>query len=154
MNDLLNWVGDHAWVGWVGAAVALTLVELLSLDLVLLMFAFGALAAAIAAAIGAPLWVCIAVFAAVSLVMLFIARPKMAARLHDGPSLTTGHQALVGHTAVVERNVDAYGGRVMLHGEAWTARAENSTDIFEPSTEVTVVRIDGATAVVTRKATL
>lgn len=154
MNDLLNWIGDHAWVGWVGAAVALTLVELLSLDLVLLMFAFGAIGAAAAAALGAPLWVCIAIFAAVSLVMLFVARPKMAARLHDGPSLTTGHQALVGHTAVVERPVTFHGGRVMLRGESWTARAENSTDIFDPSTEVTVVRIDGATAVVTRKATL
>ena len=154
MNDVLNWIGDHAWVGWVGAAVALTLVELLSLDLVLLMFAFGALAAAVAAAFGAPLWACIAVFAAVSLVMLFVARPKMAARLHDGPELTTGHQALIGQTAVVERPVDAHGGRVMLHGESWTARADDATAIFEPVTEVTVVRIDGATAVVTRKATV
>lgn len=154
MNDVLNWIGDHAWVGWVGAAVALTLVELLSLDLVLLMFAFGALAAAVAAAFGAPLWACIAVFAAVSLVMLFVARPKMAARLHDGPELTTGHQALIGQTAVVERPVAAHGGRVMLHGESWTARADDATAIFEPATEVTVVRIDGATAVVTRKATL
>lgn len=148
---MFSWIGEHAWVGWVGAAAVLTLVELLSLDLVLLMFAFGAIGAAIAAGLGAPLWVCIAVFAVVSLGMLFFARPKFTARLHDGPSLTSGHQGLVGHTAVVQRAVSTRAGLVMLGGEVWTARASDDTEILEPPTEVLVVRIDGATAVVTRK---
>lgn len=152
MNDLFGWIGDHPWVGWISAAVALSIIELLSLDLVLLMFAIGALAAAAAAGLGAPLWLCIATFGVVSLAMLAFARPKIARRLHDGPSIITGHQSLVGHTAVVERPVSAHSGRVMLSGETWTARTDNPDDVFEPPTEVTVVRIEGATAVVTRKA--
>ena len=47
---MIEWMTDNAWVTWVGIAVLLAVAELLSLDLVLLMFALGALAAAVAAA--------------------------------------------------------------------------------------------------------
>jgi membrane protein implicated in regulation of membrane protease activity len=74
----------------------------------------------------------------------------MVARLHAGPTLTTGHEALVGKSAVVAEPVDKHGGRVKLSGEVWSARAE-SDESFETGTEVRVTRIDGATAVVTTK---
>ncbi len=152
MNDLVSWIGDHTWVGWVGAAVALTLIELLSLDLVLLMFAVGALTAAVVAALGGPLWLCIVVFAALSMAMLAFARPKLARMLHAGPDLETGWETIAGRVAVVDRTVDVHGGRVKLDGETWTARTPDDSEAFEPNTEVAVVRIDGASLVVTRKA--
>ena len=39
-------------------------------------------------------------------------------------------------------------GQVKLHGEVWTARPLNDNDVYEPGDQVTVVQIDGATAVV------
>lgn len=148
---MIDWMSDHAWATWLAFAVVLALVELLSLDLVLLMFAMGAIAAAIVAGLGGPFWLAIVVFTIVSLSLLFVVRPKVVERLHAGPTLMTGHDALVGRSAVVVEPVDSRNGRVHLAGELWSARAISDTEAYDTGTEVLVTRIDGATAVVTIK---
>ncbi len=148
---MIDWIREHAAATWIGIAVVLAIVEMMSLDLVLLMFALGALAAAVAAGLGAPVWVAVLTFALVALGLLFFVRPPMVARLHAGPTLSTGHQGLVGRSAVVSEPVDHRGGRIKLSGEVWSARAETEGASFEAGTEVVVTRIDGATAVVTIK---
>jgi membrane protein implicated in regulation of membrane protease activity len=147
---LIEWMTENAWVTWVGVAVLLAVAELLSLDLVLLMFALGALAAAVASAAGLPFWVALVVFGAVTVGLLFFARPPMVARLHAGPTLTTGHHALVGRTGVVLEPVGRFGGRITLASEVWSARTDDDIEL-EPGAEVVVTRIDGATAVITPK---
>lgn len=147
---MIEWMTENAWVTWVGVAVLLAVAELLSLDLVLLMFALGALAAAVASAAGLPFWAALVVFGAVTVGLLFFARPPMVARLHAGPTLTTGHHALVGRTGVVLEPVGRFGGRITLASEVWSARTDDDTEL-EPGAEVVVTRIDGATAVITPK---
>jgi membrane protein implicated in regulation of membrane protease activity len=39
-------------------------------------------------------------------------------------------------------------GQVKLDGQVWTARPLNDDEVYEPGDHVTVVRIEGATAVV------
>jgi membrane protein implicated in regulation of membrane protease activity len=145
---MTDWIRDHAWAAWLGLAVVLAVVEMLSLDLVLLMFAIGALAAGAAAGLGAPVFVTVPLFAIVSLLLLFLVRPSVVAKLHAGPTLQTGHANLVGATAVVVEPVDARQGRIQLRGELWSARTELDAAL-DTGAEVLVVRIDGATAVVT-----
>ena len=41
-------------------------------------------------------------------------------------------------------------GQVKLDGEVWTARPLNDHDVYQPGDQVTVMHIDGATAVVWR----
>ncbi|RYJ07203.1 MAG: NfeD family protein, partial [Actinomycetales bacterium] len=89
---MIDWFSDHAWVTWVGIAVLLAVAELLSLDLVLLMFAVGALGAAVVAGLGGPLWLAIAVFAVVVVALLTLVRPPLVEKLHAGPTLQVGHQ--------------------------------------------------------------
>ncbi len=48
---------------------------------------------------------------------------------------------------VLER-VDGDDGRIKLAGEVWSARALDTDTAFEPGSQVDVVEIDGATAVV------
>ena len=129
-------------------AVLLAVGELLSLDLVLLMLAAGALGGAGIAAIGLPLLVQVAVALTVSVGMLAVVRPSVARRMHGGPELTTGHAALVGRRGVVVDPVDATGGRIRLAGELWTARAYDDTATIRPGATVDVYEIDGATAIV------
>lgn len=152
MNDLGNWISEHQWAAWIGAAIILSIVELLSLDLVLLMFALAALVAAVAAAFGAPVWVCVIVFALASIGLLGFARPKFVARLHAGPTLTSGHQALVGRIGVVVEPVTWQGGRIQLASEIWSARTPSEDESLAAGTDVLVTQIDGATAIVTGKA--
>ena len=147
---MIDFLSDNLWVTFLAIAVVLAIIEIFSLDLVLLMFAIGSLAAAAVASLSGPVWVAVLVFALVSLALMFLVRPPLVARLHDGPTLKTGHEAQVGRSAIVVEPVDIRNGRVQLAGELWSARTASEDETYEPGTEVQVTRIAGATAVVTK----
>jgi len=137
------------WLWWLGAALLLIAVEMLTLDLVLLMFAGGAVAAGIAAALGAPFPLQVVVLAVVSVVLLVSIRPWLLRHLRSRvPLVETNAAAQVGKPAIVVQDVDIHGGRVKLSGEVWSARSARDGVVFPADTELRVVRIDGATAVV------
>ena len=136
------------WYWWVAAAFLLVVVEMVSLDLVLIMFAGGAVAAAVASALGSSLIVQIFVFGIVSTLLLFALRPWLLKYLRQRTPLTeTNATAQVGRTGTVVAEVTDDGGRIKLFGEVWTARSA-AGQRFPVGTDVKVVRIDGATAVV------
>ncbi len=56
--------------------------------------------------------------------------------------------ALVGREAEVLAEVSATGGQVKLGGEVWSARSDQRGVTLEVGSHVHVLRIDGATAVV------
>ncbi|NTW40759.1 MAG: NfeD family protein [Cellulomonadaceae bacterium] len=137
------------WAWWMGAALALAVVEILSLDLVLIMFAGGALVGGVLALLGADLWVDIVGFGVTSTLLLLALRPFLLRHLRDRvPLIETNAAAQVGRTAVVVAEVTERAGRVKLSGEVWTARTEHD-EVARVGSEVRVVRITGATAVVT-----
>lgn len=133
---------------WLVCAVTLAGAEALTGDLSLLMLSGGALAAAGSSALGLPLWADGAVFLVVSVLLLLLVRPVLRRRLSTGRALPEPARALEGKPAVVLQRVGVDGGQVRLDGEVWTARPFNSGDSYEPGDRVTVMHIDGATAVV------
>jgi len=136
------------WLWWIGGALVLGILEMLSLDLVLVMFAGGAFAGGVAAALGAPIGIQILVAALTSVVLLGALRPWLLRRLKKRiPLEETNVAALVGRAAVVVSTVTLEGGRVKLNGEVWSART-NVDEAIPPGAQVRVDRIDGATAVV------
>ncbi|TQL03949.1 NfeD family protein [Cellulomonas sp. SLBN-39] len=136
------------WLWWVGGALALGVLEMISLDLVLIMLAGGALAGAVAAGLGAPVIVQVVVAAVTAAVLLFTLRPWLLGHLRRRvPLQETNVHALVGRDAVTVASVDGVTGRVKLAGEVWSARTADGTTL-PPGTPVVVARIDGATAVV------
>jgi membrane protein implicated in regulation of membrane protease activity len=54
----------------------------------------------------------------------------------------------VGTRAVVLERVDADGGQVKIGGEVWTARAYDEDEVLEKGARAHVMKIDGATALV------
>ncbi|MEO9151534.1 MAG: NfeD family protein [Lapillicoccus sp.] len=138
----------YAWLAWVAAALALGAIEAATVDFVFLMLAGGALGGAAAAALGAgfPLQVVVAV--AVSGVLLGVARPRAQARFTPANRSVMGTASYAGRSAIVTETVTGSSGRVKIGGDTWSAKA---LDGEEPvaGAEVWVVRIDGATAVVT-----
>ena len=50
----MSWFSDNSWLSWLGLALVLGAVEAASVDFVFSMLAGGALAGAVAAALGAP----------------------------------------------------------------------------------------------------
>lgn len=133
---------------WLIAGVLLVGAEVLSGDFVLVMLGAAALGAAGSSALGAPLAVDVAVFVVLSLGLLFLARPALKSRLGAMHELKTNVDALVGKSAVVETRVDAHSGQVRIDGQLWSARALDATQEMDTGQTVTVMEIDGATAVV------
>lgn len=137
------------WIWWLAAGLLLIVIEMIVLDLVLLMFAGGALAATVASALGAPLWGQVLAFAVVSAVLLPSLRPWLLRHLRRRTVLPeTNAAGQVGRTAVVVAEVTEHAGRIKLFGEVWTARSAADGTTYPVGTEVRVVRIEGATAVV------
>ncbi|HEV7831453.1 MAG TPA: NfeD family protein [Pseudonocardiaceae bacterium] len=136
-----------AAVVWLIAGFALIAAEVLSSGFVLIMLGVGALMAAGFAALGAPIWLDVAVFAATSVALITLARPVLKRRLFTA-HVPTNIDALLGDRAIVVSTVDANGGKIKLRGELWSARAYDETQILEPGQRVTVMTISGATAVV------
>ncbi len=85
-----------------------------------------------------------------SVLLLVGVRPALRRRLHSGTGLPEPAKALEGKSALVLDRVARHEGQVKLDGEVWTARPYNDDDVFEAGDQVTVVHIDGATAVVSK----
>jgi len=126
----------------------LGLAELLSLDLVLLMLAGGALVGLLVSltAAGVPLQIVAAAVTAIS--MLLLVRPNIVRRLHNGPELRTGPAALIGKEGFALAEVTVHGGQVKLAGEVWSARPYDDDDVIPVGAKVEVFEIRGATAYV------
>ncbi|CAM2880720.1 NfeD family protein [Actinomyces slackii] len=138
------------WLLWLAGALVLTVIETLTAELTFLMIAAGAVGGAVAAALGAPVFVQVVVFAVVSVLMVFAVRPWARRRLAaTTPEMRTNADALVGRSATALTAVDDHGGRVRLAGGEWSARlAPGAGDRLAAGAKVTVVDIDGAIAVV------
>ena len=144
----MDWFRDHMWETWTALAILLGVAELLSLDLVLLMLAVGAGAGILTALLGLPVAVQVLAAIGTSIAMLALVRPSMVKRMHGGPELVMGHDALVGKQGVVVSRVTADSGQVRIAGELWSARAYDETTVIEEGARVDVFQIDGATALV------
>ena len=138
-----------AWVLWLIAAGLFAAGEVASLDLVLLMFAGGALGGTAVALAGLSVPFQLLAFALVSVALLTVARPVARKHLTDStPLQVTGAATVIGRTAKVSRPVDRHSGRIRLGADEWSARTQHSGETFDIGATVRILEIDGATAVV------
>ncbi len=137
-----------AWYWWIVVGVVLAVVEMLTVDLIFVMLAAGAVAAALASVATGNLVVQALVGVGVAGGALVVVRPVALRHLTLPHAVRTGTAALIGSAGLVLERVDARDGRVKLGGEIWSARSYDPSEVLEPGTSVEVARIDGATAVV------
>ena len=133
---------------WLVLLVAFLIVEAVTVTTVSLWFAGGALAALVVALVSGPVWLQVALFLAVSAVLLACLRPLV--RKHFTPKIhSTNVDAVVGQRGYVTVSIDndAASGTVKLGGMEWTARSADGKRI-EAGTLVEVCRIEGVKAIV------
>jgi membrane protein implicated in regulation of membrane protease activity len=137
------------WIIWLIVACAFGLGEMLTNGFFLAPFAVGGVLAAVAELTGseAAAWI---TFVVATILTLAVVRPLVMRHMHQGPALRTGAAALIGrHAIVLERISNGEGGgRVKIGGEVWTARSLDDDRVIEVGTQVEVVDIHGATALV------
>jgi len=145
----VEWLGDHLWAAWLVLAVGLAVAEMVSLDLILIMIAVGAIVGALTALASFPLILQVLLAAGASTAMLAMVRPELVKKLHSGPDLVTGMNKLVGQQGVVTEELTAHHpGRVKLAGEIWSACPYDDSLTIAPGAMVEVFAIRGATAYV------
>jgi membrane protein implicated in regulation of membrane protease activity len=136
------------WVWWMIAAGVLAVGEIATVGFFLGPVAVAAVLAALVALVGGGLGLQWAVFIAASVASLLVLRPLARRHLRTPAQLRTGTAALVGSQALVLERVDVNGGQVKIGGEVWSARTFDEDEVIEPGARATVMKIDGATALV------
>ena len=133
---------------WLVLMVVFLIAEASTVAMVSLWFAAGSLVALIAALLGAPLWLQITLFLAVSAVLL--ASLRTVIRKHFTPNLTkTNVYAGIGSRGYVTADIDNISatGTVKLGAMEWTARSATG-EIIKAGTLVKVEKIEGVKAFV------
>lgn len=133
---------------WLIAAVILGVAEALTVTLISIWFAIGALAAIIPAFFGVPIWGQILVFLAVS-ALSFAFTKKFFKDIVKVKKQPTNSDSLIGNNGIVTAEINNLegAGKVFISGLTWSAKSENGEDIPEGAV-VTVKKIEGATLVV------
>lgn len=135
---------------WLAASGALLVIEILTVDLLFASLAFSALLAAGANALGFGVVIQGVVFGVGAIGSLMFLRPIALRHLKKKPAdHATNIEALIGAPAMTLSAITEHDGLVKLSGETWSARS--NTGEIEVGSQVEVVAIEGATAVVKRK---
>ena len=135
---------------WLAASGALLVIEILTVDLLFASLAFSALLAAGANALGFGVVIQGVVFGLGAIGSLMFLRPIALRHLKKKPAdHATNIEALIGAPAMTLSAITEHDGLVKLSGETWSARS--NTGEIEVGSQVEVVAIEGATAVVKRK---
>lgn len=127
--------------------VALIVAEIFTLGFVLLWFGIGALAAALAGALGIGLLGQFLIFAAVSIALTAASRTIFSNLIsrQDENSVKIGIDALPGQigtvTSASKGSLNA--GAVKVYGSTWTAYPEDDVELVEGE-KVEVVRVQGS----------
>ena len=142
-------------VFWLISMVALFIIEAVTVNLVTLWFAFGALAALIVSLLGGQMWLQIVVFLAVTIITLIPTRKiakKYFSKNHHQP---TNSDMVIGKDCNVVEDIDNLlsTGAVKCLGKEWSARSENGEKIATGET-VTAVAIEGVKLIVRSKTTV
>ena len=133
---------------WMGAAVILLLIEILTLGLTSIWFAGGAVLAAVTAFVGGPLLLQLAVFIAVSCLLFFFTRP-LAQKYLNSSVEKTNVEALIGQHGIVRETIDNFQGKgkVYVNGMDWSAKSLHDEEIPE-GTEIVIHKIQGVKLIV------
>ena len=134
---------------WLALMVVFLIAEAMTVSMVSLWFAAGAVVALLLSLLHLQIWVQVTLFFVVSGVLLACLRPMV--RRHVTPKLTrTNVDAIIGTRGVVTAEIDnvCAAGQVKVNGMEWSARSTTG-EIIPEGTLIRVERIEGVKAFVT-----
>lgn len=137
---------------WLILLIACMIIELATMGLTTIWFAAGALVAAVAAALHAPLIVQVALFLVVSILLLFFTRP-IAVKYFNKDRIRTNVESMIGRQAIVISEINNLEGvgQVTVGGQEWSARSKNEEAQIPVGTVVVVCAVSGVKLIVEPK---
>ncbi len=138
---------------WLVAAIIFLIIEALSVQLISIWLAGGAIVAMVLALLNVNFWIQVLVFAIVSLLLIILTRPLVKRILSKNVEATNADRSIGKEAAVTSEINNVLGkGQVNLAGQIWSARSSDDSVINEGET-VIVEKIDGVKLIVSRKKT-
>jgi len=148
----VDFLVNYAWVIWLALILVFIVIEVFTLDFTFLMLAVGSVGGLLSSFTAIPFWAQIVITAVLAVLLIFAVRPPLLRRLRSGEDPTLSNiDALLGMAGTVANDFADGSGHVKLaNGETWTARLSPAAEgiVVEAGHRVTVVSIQGATAVV------
>ena len=137
---------------WLILFVILLVIDILTMGLTTVWFAGGALVAFILAFVGFGLPVQIIVFLLVSIGLLVLTRP-IAMKFFNQERQKTNAESLIGQKAVVLETIDTLHGtgRAEVNGMEWSAKTDDTDEIFSPGEVVVIEGIQGVKLIVKKE---
>ena len=139
---------DHVMVVMWGIVLIVAIIaEIATVQMVSIWFACASVFSLILACINAPLWAQIAVFIAVTIILLIFTKPFI--RKIQGKPSRTNVDINIGKTAIVTEDINntLSTGRATVVGVSWMARSLDGSEISKYSV-VIIKDIDGAKLIV------
>lgn len=138
MIEILVWF-------WLGLFLLAVIFEAATVDFVAIWFAVGSIPAFILAIVGAPVWLQIATFLIITIVLIAFTRPYMM-KYFKTNQIKTNAQSVIGKTATVyEEILPNEIGAVKLRGQVWSAMSDSKIEV---GTEVRILEIEGVKLIV------
>ena len=138
MIEILVWF-------WLGLFLLAVIFEAATVDFVAIWFAVGSIPAFILAIVGAPVWLQIATFLIITIVLIAFTRPYMM-KYFKTNQIKTNAQSVIGKTATVyEEILPNEIGTVKLRGQVWSAMSDSKIEV---GTEVRILEIEGVKLIV------
>jgi len=133
---------------WLIALIIFIVVEAVTIGLVSIWFAIGALAAFISALLKAQVWMQIVWFVVITAVTIVVTRP-LAKKYLAPKHKRTNADRVIDMVGVVTERIDNLNetGAVHVGGRLWRARSENN-EVIETGEKVHSVRIEGVKLIV------
>ena len=136
---------------WLIVMIGFLIAEALTVGLVGIWFAGGALVAVILSLFEVSPLMQVIVFFAVSICLLVFTRKIFVEKLNTGKE-NTNVDALIGETGQVTMTINPMEvGQVKLKGQVWSALADDSLMTIEKGTYVTIKAIEGVKLIVIPK---
>lgn len=134
---------------WLVSMISLFIVEAVTVNLVTIWFAFGALAALIVSLAKGPIWLQIILFIVVTILTLIPTRALAKKYFNKSKHQATNADMVIGQPCTVTQDINNLDGTgaVKCLGKEWSARSENGEN-FPVGTIVTAVKIEGVKLIV------
>ncbi|MGL4335468.1 MAG: NfeD family protein [Turicibacter sp.] len=137
---------SNTWL-WLIFAILFAVVESLTLGIVSIWFAIGAVVAMLFAFVIDSFLIQVCIFLFVSLILVYMTRPWAVEKLKIGKE-KTNIDHLIGQECIVVKVIESFEpGEVKLEGKIWRAVSE-SKHKYELNEVLHVLRIEGVTIIV------
>lgn len=135
---------------WLLLTIIFAVIEVFTLSLSTIWFAFGALVLTFLSFIAIPFKVQVLIFLVLSAVLLVLCR-KAALNWFAKKKENTNVESLIGKTVIVTKKIEKFQkGEIKVNGVVWIAKTQDDS-VLEENSECVIKSIEGVTAIVCKK---